>query len=195
MFLWRVIFGLVGSLIFMNDINKPLLKKKAKDHIETLDLSQYLPSSERIKGLDISQWLHMGLLLKEKEYRNHIKSFDWSDYTSSFVYVFCSTDAIIAPWAYMLIQIELQKVNAFAIVGSQSELIHEIILNEFNHLDWSFFTDKIVLIKGCGDKRIDHWAYMKVAQLLSPYADRINYGEACSFVPVYKKSKRAEALQ
>jgi hypothetical protein len=172
---------------------KPINTKKPKEQLATLDLSQYLPSTERIKGLDISQWLTMGLLLKEKEYRNHLKDFNWSEYSNSFVHVYCSTDAILAPWAFMLVQVELQKVHAFAVVGTEKELIHEIILNEFNHLDWSTFADKIVLIKGCGDKRIDHWAYMKVTQLLSPYSDRINYGEACSFVPVYKKSKRAIA--
>lgn len=177
----------------MKSALKPIGKAKAKEQLETLDLSQYLPNAEKIKELDISQWLAMGMLLKEKDYRNFVKDFDWSVYANSFVGVYCSTDAIIAPWAFMLVQIELQKVHAFAIVGSKTDLIHEIILNEFNHLDWSTFTDKIVLIKGCGDKRIDHWAYMKATQLLMPFADRINYGEACSFVPVFKKSKRAEA--
>jgi len=177
----------------MKSALKAIVKQKAKEHLETLDLSQYLPSVDKIKSIDISQWLTMGMLLKEKDYRNFVKEFDWKEYTNSFVNVYCSTDAILAPWAFMLVQVELQKVHAFAVVGTEMALTHEIILNEFNNFDWSTFTGKIVLIKGCGDKRIDHWAYMKATQLLSPFADRINYGEACSFVPVYKKSKRAEA--
>ena len=49
------------------------------------------------------------------------------------------------------------------------------------------FTDKRVVIKGCGDKSISETAYVEITKLLRPFVKSIMYGEPCSTVPIYKK--------
>ena len=58
-------------------------------------------------ALDISQWLFEGIILKEKDFRDHIRNHSWAKYQDSFVALSCSTDAIVPGWAYMLVSLEL----------------------------------------------------------------------------------------
>jgi hypothetical protein len=52
------------------------------------------------------------------------------------------------------------------------------------------FSDKRVVIKGCGDKSISETAYVEITRLLRPVVKSIMYGEPCSTVPIYKKAKQ-----
>ncbi|HBZ38726.1 MAG TPA: hypothetical protein DEO59_09705, partial [Balneola sp.] len=78
-------------------------KVKANSKLKTLDLAKLFYDSTPIAELDIKQFLHMEMLLKEKDFRQHLKDFDWSQFEGKYLSVYCSTDAIIAPWAWMLI--------------------------------------------------------------------------------------------
>ena len=49
------------------------------------------------------------------------------------------------------------------------------------------YESKRVVIKGCGERPIPEAAFVQIAQQLAPIARAVNYGEACSMVPVYKK--------
>lgn len=167
---------------------KPIVKKE-NEQLLTLDLSQFLPDSQKMVELDISKWLFQGLLLKEKDFRQHVKNEDWSVYNEKLVRLYTSSDAIVAPWAYMLVAHELSKVEAFVCVGTVQELLHEYIQDQLRAFDWSKFTDKTVLVKGCGDQAIDHWAYTQAALYLGKHVRRLHYGEACSFVPVFKRAR------
>jgi hypothetical protein len=51
------------------------------------------------------------------------------------------------------------------------------------------FRDKKVVIKGCSDKEVPPFAYVKITELLIPVVQSLMYGEPCSTVPVYKKKK------
>jgi hypothetical protein len=51
------------------------------------------------------------------------------------------------------------------------------------------FTDKRVVIKGCGEVPIPEEAYIEITKLLRPVAKSIMYGEPCSTVPVFKKER------
>lgn len=168
---------------------KPLTKK-TNEQISTLDLSQYLPDSDQIIEFDLSKWLFQGLLLKEKDFRASIKSEDWTQYAQKMVRVYCSTDAILAPWAFMLVANELHLAGATVFVGTEEELIHDYLSQKFDAIDWEQFQNKTVLVKGCGDSRIDYWAYSKASVYLTKYVRRLHYGEACSFVPIFKQSAK-----
>ena len=163
-----------------------LRNKVAESGIITLNLEDYFPE-EQICSFDIKDFLFMEMLLKEKEYRATLDNHDWNQYANKHVAVFCSTDAIIPMWAYMLIATRLSTVAKSVLEGTKEELFKELFLNNINAIDASAFEDKRVVIKGCGEKEIPAYAYTAITNKLIPKVKSLMYGEPCSTVPVYKK--------
>jgi hypothetical protein len=50
----------------------------------------------------LKDYLFMGLILKEKDFREALKKEDWEKFRNKYVAVTCTADAIIPIWAYML---------------------------------------------------------------------------------------------
>ena len=167
----------------MSDV---IVNKVAESGLITLDLEQYYPKGD-ILVFDLKDYLFMGLILKEKDFRAALQSHDWSQYQDKNVAVVCSVDAVIPVWAYMLVGAYLQPVAKEIVFGSQDELIKQVLLKNIRQIDVSEFADKRVVVKGCGELPIGEYAYMEVTQKLRPVAKSIMYGEPCSTVPVYKK--------
>lgn len=159
-------------------------KVKANDKLQTIDLAKLFHDSTPISELDIKDFLHMGLLLKEKDFRQHLKEFDWSKFEGQYLSVFCSTDAIIAPWAWMLITTHANQYAKEVFHLSKKEVIHELYRRNVEAFDWSEYQDKFVLLKGCGDIHVPDSIYLLTTNKLTGTAKKIMYGEACSFVPV-----------
>ncbi|MBK8556089.1 MAG: DUF2480 family protein [Lewinellaceae bacterium] len=82
--------------------DKPLINRVANSGLITINLEDYYPKGE-VVGLDLKQYLFMELILKEKDFREALKSHDWEQYQGKNLAVYCSTDAIIPRWAYMLV--------------------------------------------------------------------------------------------
>jgi hypothetical protein len=163
-----------------------LRNKVAESGIITLNLEDYFPE-EQICSFDIKDFLFMEMLLKEKEYRAALENHDWSQYTNKHVAVYCSTDAIIPMWSYMLIATQLSAVAKSVYEGTKEELFKELFLNNINAIDATAFEDKRVVIKGCGEKEIPAYAYTAITNKLIQKVKSLMYGEPCSTVPVYKK--------
>jgi hypothetical protein len=53
--------------------------------------------------------------------------------------------------------------------------------------DWSKFTDKRVLVKGCGRVPVPPWAYMLVLANLGNYPKMVAYGEECAPIVVFRR--------
>ncbi|MGI9547463.1 MAG: DUF2480 family protein, partial [Flavobacteriaceae bacterium] len=84
-----------------------IVNRVSQSSLVTFDLEEYYPVGDRIL-LDISPWLFEGIILKEKDFREHVLEHSWADYKDNYVAVTCSTEAIIPAWAYMLITTQLQ---------------------------------------------------------------------------------------
>lgn len=165
-----------------------LVNKIAASGIITIDLETLVKSQEIIE-LDISQFLFRGLLLKEKDFRAELKTFDWSQFSGDIVAVYCSTDAIVAQWAYMLIANALTKEDVEFYYGSKDEVWNLLLLQSIKELATDDYEDKIVVIKGCGTRSLPNAAYLEVTKKLLPTVKSLMFGEPCSTVPVYKKRK------
>jgi hypothetical protein len=163
-----------------------IVNKVAESGLITLDLEVYLPR-EIIVEFDLANHLFMGLILKEKEFREAMKQLDWEQYRGKMVAVTCSADAIIPMWAYMLVVSYLQPVASAVYQGSAAEFRKQLFLNRLSTIDATEFDDKRVVIKGCGDQPIGEYAYFEITRILLPHAKSIMYGEPCSTVPVFKK--------
>lgn len=129
----------------------------------------------------------MGLILKEKDFREALKNMDWQSYANKYVNIHCSVDAIIPVWAYMLVAAYLQPVAKDVYVGNAAEMQKHLFLKSLGNINLQEFKDQRVVIKGCGDVAIDNYAYAEITKLLLPEVKSIMYGEPCSTVPVYKK--------
>lgn len=167
-------------------MSEVFVNKVAESGILTLDLEQYLPKEE-IAVFDIKGYLFMELILKEKDFRAALQSLDWSVYEGKNVAVTCSADAIIPVWAYMLITVYLQPVAKEVFFGTEEEMKKALLLRNIAELSAADFTDKRVVVKGCGDVEIGPFAYLEATKKLRPVAKSIMYGEPCSTVPIFKK--------
>lgn len=151
----------------------------------TIDLQKFHDATP-IAELDIKQFLFQELLLKEKDFRQQIKEFDWSQFEGKYLCVYCSTDAIIAPWAWMLITAEASKYAKDVYKGRKETFLHQQYQRALEEVDWSQYEDKFVLLKGCGDVHVPDSIYLHATNKLMKHAKKIMYGEACSNVPVWR---------
>jgi hypothetical protein len=163
-----------------------LINKVANSGLVTIDLETFLPKEE-IMVFDLKDYLFMGLILKEKDFREALKQKDWSVYNNRYVSIICSADAIVPLWAYMLVSNYLQPVAKDLYVGSEKEMYKHLVLRAIDQTDTSSYKDQRIVIKGCGDNEIENYAYAEITKVLTPFVKSIMYGEPCSTVPIYKK--------
>lgn len=162
------------------------VNKVAESGIITINLEDFLPG-EDIIAFDMKEYLFMGLILKEKEFREAIKQLDISPYQNRIVTLTCTTDAIVPVWAYMLVASILKPVVKEVLFGQILDAELKILLANIKAIDECQYTDQRIVIKGCGEKAIPEAAYVEITQKLRPIAKSIMYGEPCSTVPVFKK--------
>jgi hypothetical protein len=129
------------------------------------------------------------LILKEKTFRDFIKSNDWSQYSNKFVAVTCTEDAIIPTWAYMLVTTSLEPFARTIVFGDLEDLETKIFYDALSRIDWRQYQDAKVVIKGCSKVAVPTAAYVEATRLMKPFAASIMFGEPCSTVPVFKKSR------
>ncbi len=163
-----------------------IINKVAASGLITIDLEDIFPEGERVV-IDIKDQLWQGLALKEKDFREWIKTNDWSTFQNKYVAIICSADAIVPNWAYMLIASKLSGVSKRFIFGS-AEMLETIIFSELiAAINAEDYLDKRIIIKGCSDKPVPTSAYVDLVNKLQPVAKNIMFGEPCSTVPVFKK--------
>lgn len=165
-----------------------IVNKVASSGLITIDLEEYYKDIE-IASFDIAQNLWQGLVIKEKDFREFVKTNDWSVYTGKYVNIYCSADAIVPSWAYLLLTIALQPYAKLVVLGSEVDLQKAILDNVIDEMSVSEFTDGRIIIKGCANIPQANYALVKLTQKLIPVAKSLMFGEPCSTVPLYKKPK------
>ena len=166
-----------------------IVNKLTNSVLEVFDLEDYYPKGIRAQ-IDISHWLIEGFLLKEKDFREQLKNHDWSQYQDQFVAINCSTDAIVPAWASILVAIQLAPFAKKIIDGTIEDLEASLYEELLAKIDYSVYSNKPMIIKGCSRKPVPMRAYVLAAHYLQPFARSIMYGEACSAVPLFKASSK-----
>jgi Protein of unknown function (DUF2480) len=162
------------------------INKVSESTLVTINLEDYYPK-EAVAVFDMKDYLFMGLILKEKDFREALKNLDLAPYTGKAAAVTCSADAVIPMWAYMLVASYLQPVATEVVFGNEEETQKQLLLKNIATLPVSEFVDKRIVIKGCGDLPIGEAAYLQATKILRPVAKSIMYGEPCSTVPIFKR--------
>ncbi|MCP4457731.1 MAG: DUF2480 family protein [Cytophagales bacterium] len=167
--------------------SEPIVNQVAKSPLMSIDLDEYLHKGDLV-DFDLKDRLFQGLILREKDFREFIKFHDWGQYEGKNVRLFCSADAVIPIWAYMLLMTKLTDAN-LVIEGSEDDMEKGLILQAISKMMEEDFTEAKVVIKGCGHFRNNEFAYTELTKALIPHVASLMYGEPCSTVPVYKKPK------
>lgn len=168
--------------------DKPLVNKIAASSLITLNLEDFLPKVSFVE-LDLKDYLFHGLILKEKDFRTALKELDWSQFDQKTLLVYCSTDAIIPMWAYMLVAAYATPFAVDIFQGSKEEYLKFSLNQGLDQIDYSLYEGQRLVIKGCGDEPVPAAAYLEITRRLQPIAQSIMYGEPCSTVPIYKRKK------
>jgi len=165
-----------------------LINRVAESGIITIDLEEMYPAEE-IVLFDLKDYLFHGLILKEKEFRQSLAAKDWTEYTDKIVLIQCSTDAIIPLWAYMLVSSYLTEIARDVFHGQKDEYLSLFFKNQIETIDVVQYTGKRVVLKGCSKKAVPAQAYASMTFRLKPVVQSLMFGEPCSTVPIFKKSK------
>jgi hypothetical protein len=168
------------------EIQENFVNKVAASGLMTLNLENYFHSGERVV-YDIKENLFHGLMLREKDFREFIKSHDWSAYTGKNIAIICSADAIVPTWAYMLLANKMKPYANEVVFGNLETLEATLFVRALSKIDINAFANERVVIKGCADIEVPVAAYVEVTNLLTPVVKSIMYGEPCSTVPIYKR--------
>jgi len=168
------------------EIQENFVNKVAASGLITLNLEEYFDKGERIV-YDIKDNLFHGLMLREKDFREFIKTHDWSSYAGKNVAITCSADAIVPTWAYMLLANRISP-HANEVVFGDLTLLESVLFSKaLSKIDIQKFADERVVVKGCADIEVPVSAYVEITNLLTPVVKSIMYGEPCSTVPIYKR--------
>ena len=163
-----------------------IVNKVANSALITIDLTDYAPK-ETIAILDVKDFLFEGIILKEKTFRNTLKEFDFSVYTDKIVALYCSLDAIVPMWAFMLLTSYLNNSAAKIHFGTKEEVFQKIFSDNIDAIDATEFENKKVIVKGCGQVPLTETLYIAITKKLQNTVSSLMFGEACSAVPVFKK--------
>ena len=166
-------------------MEQEIKNRVADSGIIQIDPKDFIPATTIIK-LDIKGWLFEEMILKEKDFREHIRRHNWQQYNDAAVAVYCSADAIIPTWAYKLISEALQLHASTIFFGNIIQLKEKLTTDAIEKINIENYSNKRIVIKGCGDENFSPGVYMLLTQKLKPVVKSIMYGEPCSTVPVYK---------
>jgi len=167
-------------------MSEEIVNKVAKANIIQIDLGDYHTKAS-IQEFDIKQALWQEMVIKEDLFREFIKSFDWVSLSQKHIALYCSVDAIIPAWAFMLITTELKKVEAKIYFGDKIEVESQLFFENLQSINLSELENQRVMVKGCSTIPNPNRAFVELTNLLIPKVKMLMFGEPCSAVPVYKR--------
>ena len=168
-----------------------IVNRVAQSEIMVYDLGALWDGAPVVE-LDIAPFLVEGIVLKEKIFRSRVEEHDWAGFADKHVAAYCSTDAIVPTWAYLLVATRLQDARSVAF-GRSADLVRDHFARALEREDWSRYEDRLVVIKGCGSSIVPTSAYLQATELLLGVARKLMYGEPCSSVPLWRRRKASVA--
>jgi len=168
-----------------------LVNRVASSGLITLKPEEWAPAQSPMV-FDLKDYLFMSLILKEQDYRDSMKTHDWTQYQDKVLCVYCSTDAIIPSWGYMLVATMAASYAKEVFFGTPDQWVSKQLMHHIENFDMTPFVDQRVIIKGCSDHvAIGPEIYVALTSKLVPVVKSLMFGEPCSTVPVYKRPKGA----
>jgi hypothetical protein len=167
-----------------------IVNKVSESGILSLDPEVLLPNPP-IALIDFTDLLWQGLALREADLRAWIKTHDFEMYRDHIVGIYCSTDALIPMWAYMLITSKLRGIALHIAQGNADQAMEDFLLTYIRSIDPIAYTDLRVVVKGCSKRVLPVSVYMALTAQLQGVVKTWMFGEPCSTVPVYKQASKS----
>lgn len=158
--------------------------------IQVLDLSELLSELPEIDVLDLGSFLFQGVLLKEKNFREKVKAYDWDQHSGNIVCVRIPEDSLIQQWAFMIIGSSLNGIARDTFIDNGTDPRNQALHRHIYSMDAGPYQDQRVVIKGCGDFKVSDECYLEISRKLGPVVKSLMFGEPCSTVPVWKRPKK-----
>jgi Protein of unknown function (DUF2480) len=165
-----------------------IINRVANSSLVSLDLEDFYDPHERLL-YDLKDNLYMGLILKEKDFRDFLKNHDWAQYAGKHVAITCTEDAIVPTWAYMLLTLQLNPYAKTVVFGDLQKLEEKLFDEALHQINVEDYRNARVVVKGCSKHPVPTTAYTEITRLLQPVVQSLMFGEPCSTVPLYKKPK------
>lgn len=166
-----------------------LVNRIQNSGLKAIDLADYLPAESELMPFDFAPQLWNGLILKEKDFRVFLYEHNWDQYAGKHVHLFCSEEAILPSWAYMIVSSKLVGKAATISVGSAEDARQTAMQSAIMALDPETFRDAKLIVKGCSDIPNPEAMMSLFLQKVQPVCASIMYGEPCSTVPIFKKTR------
>ncbi|MDG1822325.1 MAG: DUF2480 family protein [Flavobacteriaceae bacterium] len=164
-----------------------IINRVANSTLQVIDLEDLYQDGTRTL-LSITPFLDDGIVLREKAFRERLKSHNWKAYQNHFVAIHCPKDIIVPQWATLLVLTYLQPLVKKVVVGNLETLEQQLFTEILFSFDTTPYQNGLVMIKGCSNKPVPQQALGILAEKLTPIVRKLSYGEACSSVPLYNKS-------
>jgi hypothetical protein len=172
-----------------------IVNKVALSGLVEFNLEDFYDNAERVL-IDMKDYLtaipvgdSVAYILKEKPFRETLNQLETRIFEDKNVAITCSVDAVIPTWAYMLFSLTITGKAKRVIIGNLEMLENRIFTEALSKINPQDYTEAKVVIKGCSKHHVPIDAFVQVANILKPFAKSIMYGEPCSTVPLFKRSK------
>lgn len=162
-----------------------IINKIDASGIQTLDLRSYKPIKNDFIVFDIVPFLIEDFLLQEKTFRLEMANIDWNGYKGKEVVVTCSNDAIVPPWAYVLIS-SLLAPHASIVVYSTTRNYEALLwMERVRRIAFTAFINQKVVLKASSS--IPEEILVLATSQLVKYVKTLMWGEAGSPLMIYKR--------
>lgn len=158
--------------------------KATASGIIAFDFLDYKPTTEIVE-LDIKNHLFMGMIVKEKEFKESIAAVDYSVYKNKAVGIICSTDAIIPPWAYMFLMEKLSPYAVYVDLNDAKTVLLDLWKRRLIYADLRHFKNQKVVVRASTSH--DPALYLLATELLKPLVKSLMYGEIGLPKVIFKK--------
>lgn len=169
-----------------------VVNRVAQSALVTLDLAALVPAPDPAE-VDLVPFLYRGLVLRERDFRAALADLDTAPFAGRDVAVFCSTDALVPTWAYLLVAARLSGVAASVGAGRAADVQRDRFAQALDAHDWTAYAGKPVVVKGCGTDRVPLDAFVRATSHLMGVAAKVLYGEPCSSVPIWRRAAATSA--
>lgn len=151
-----------------------IVNKVTATGIIAFDLMTYEPTIE-VVGFDLKPLLYMEMIIKEKEFRTAVAQVDFSCYRDKAVAVYCSVDAIIPQWVYMVIADKLYSETTVFKFCTPDALKLELWESNVQQADTTEYHNQKVVVRA--NPEVPPSLYMVASKKLKPLVKSLLYGE------------------